>query len=254
MIYSTPLHSIENFQSKQISFLGALVAKMALWAACPSVCCLSVCPHVSVVRLPWNFILVTFTKICPETSNLGNWTKILGTLCEDVSMFYCFWWHKFTVKAMLCKAQYFYIGDSDRFQMQQRWQRSAKMFHVHCPPCYTAIKVWWEVTRKISVIYNFSETNMYLDSPFKALSHIKIPLNKCDSALARQGRKTCLAVLGIMPASCWAEGQWVYIPTKSNQSKVLLIHRVVQLDACKKLEQRISLLCETQTEHHHCLH
>jgi hypothetical protein len=96
---------------------------------------------------------------------------------------------------------------------------------------------------------------MYLDSPFKALLHLKkIPLNKCDRALARQGRKNCLAVLGIMPASCWAEGQWVYIPTKSNQSKVLLIHRIVQINTCKKSEQSIILLCETKAEHHHCLH
>lgn len=42
---------------------------------------------------------------------------------------------------------------------------------------------------------------------------------------------------------CWAsclhhagqEGQWVYTPTKSNQSKVPLINRIVQVNTCKSL-------------------
>ena len=38
----------------------------------------------------------------------------MDTLHGDLSVFYCYWLHKFTIKAFLCKLKYyFYIVDSD---------------------------------------------------------------------------------------------------------------------------------------------
>jgi len=53
-------------------------------------------------------------KIFLETPNLVKIGQILDTLHGDLSVFYCYWLHKFTIKAFLCKLKYyFYIVDSD---------------------------------------------------------------------------------------------------------------------------------------------
>jgi len=96
---------------------------------------------------------------------------------------------------------------------------------------------------------------MYLDSPFKVLLHLKKYHETTVTELwqDKEGRTVLL---------CWTSclhhaGQKDSVSTfLQNQikSKVLLIHRIVQMDTCKKSEQRLTLLCETQAEHHHCLH
>jgi len=41
-------------------------------------------------------------------------TKFLGTLHADLSLFYCYWLHKFTIKIFLCELKYYlYIVDRD---------------------------------------------------------------------------------------------------------------------------------------------
>jgi hypothetical protein len=57
------------------------------------------------------------TKICL------NRIKIMGTLHKDKSIFYCCWQHKYAMKALLCKKQYFHVVD---------FTCSSTIHRVHC--------------------------------------------------------------------------------------------------------------------------